>query len=95
MYIRRLVIKNYKLLNDVEIDLNPDTTIFVGNNDSGKSTLLEALSILTTGKLDGYAFERQLKTVIFNNEARATCYTYKNKRNMPKSKNNRHHASLA
>lgn len=75
MYIRRLVIKNYKLLKDVEIDLNPDTNVFIGNNDSGKSTLLEALSILTTGKLDGYAFERQLKTVIFNNEARATYIT--------------------
>lgn len=75
MYIKRLVVKNYKLLKDVVIELNADTNIFVGNNDSGKSTLLEALSILTTGKLNGYAFDRQLKAVIFNNEVRAAYIT--------------------
>ena len=46
MYIRRLVVKNYKLLKDVEIALNFDTNIFVGNNDSGKSTLLEGHLVL-------------------------------------------------
>lgn len=71
MYIKRLVVRNYKLLKEVAINLNRDTNIFVGNNDSGKSTLLEALSILTTGKLDGYIFERQLKAAVFNNEVRA------------------------
>jgi putative ATP-dependent endonuclease of OLD family len=44
--------------------------IFVGDNDSGKSTLLEALTILTSGKLNGFAFERQLKANFFNAEVR-------------------------
>lgn len=34
MYIKRLVVRNYKLLKEVAIDLNRDTNIFVGNNDS-------------------------------------------------------------
>ena len=71
MYIKKVLVKNYKSLKDVVIDLNPDVNIFVGNNDAGKSTVLEVLSILTTGKLDGFAFERQLKSTLFNNETRA------------------------
>ena len=65
MTINKLVIKNYKLIRDIVIPLNPDINIFVGENDAGKSTILEVLSILTTGKLNGYAFERQLKANLF------------------------------
>ena len=46
MYISKLVVKNYKLLKDVNLDFNESINIFVGENDSGKSTLLEALSII-------------------------------------------------
>ena len=70
MTINKLVIKNYKLFKDAVIPLNPDINIFVGENDAGKSTILEALSILTTGKLNGYAFERQLKANLFNSMVR-------------------------
>lgn len=70
MYISKLVVKNYKLLKDVNLDLNERINIFVGENDSGKSTILEVLSIITSGKLNGYAFERQIKANMFNDEAR-------------------------
>ena len=40
MTINKIVVKNYKLLQDVVIPLNPDVNIFVGDNDSGKSTML-------------------------------------------------------
>jgi hypothetical protein len=70
MVIKQIVIKNYKRLQCVEIDLNERHNIFVGENDAGKSTLLEALSIITTGKLNGYGFERQLKANMFNNDIR-------------------------
>ena len=70
MRIQKIVVKNYKLLKDVIIEFNPEINIFVGDNDSGKSTILEVLSILTTGKLNGYAFNRQLKANLFNKEVR-------------------------
>lgn len=70
MTINRLVIKNFKLIRDIVIPLNPNINIFVGENDAGKSTILEALSILTTGKLNGYAFERALKANLFNDRTR-------------------------
>lgn len=52
------------------IELNDDINIFVGENDSGKSTILEAVSIVTTGRLNGVAFERQIKANIFNQSVR-------------------------
>ena len=70
MAINKLLIKNYKLIRDIVIPLNPNVNIFVGENDAGKSTILEALSILTSGKLNGFAFERQLKANLFNSETR-------------------------
>ena len=70
MTIRKIVVKNYKLLKDAVIPLNPVINIFVGDNDAGKSTILEVLSILTTGKLNGFAFERQIRANLFNMETR-------------------------
>lgn len=69
--ISKIVIRNYKLIKNAIIPLNPDINIFVGDNDSGKSTILEALTILTTGKLHGYAIDRQLKANLFNCDVRA------------------------
>ena len=71
MIISKIIVKNYKLLRDVAIDLNPTMNIFVGDNDAGKTTILEALAILTTGKLNGYAFDRQIKAAIFNSQVRS------------------------
>ena len=70
MTINKIVVRNYKLLENDVIPLNPDVNIFIGDNDSGKSTILEALCILTTGKLNGYAFERQLKANMFTSTVR-------------------------
>lgn len=70
MVIKKLLVRNYKLLKDVTIELNEDINIFVGENDSGKSTVLEALSIITSGKLNGYAFDRQIKANFFNDIVR-------------------------
>jgi putative ATP-dependent endonuclease of OLD family len=70
LIVERIVIENYKLIKHADFLVNPDMNIFVGDNDSGKSTLLEAIAILTSGKLNGFAFERQLKANLFNDEAR-------------------------
>lgn len=50
MKIEKLIIKNYKTFNDITIQMNDDVNIFVGENDSGKTIILEALSIVLTGK---------------------------------------------
>ena len=68
--IKKLLIKNFKSVKEVTIELNPKINIFVGENDSGKSTILEALSIITTGRLHFYPFERQIKANLFNADIR-------------------------
>lgn len=68
--ITKVLIQNYKLIKNLTIELNQTLNIFVGENDTGKSTILEALSIVTTGRLHFYPFERQLKANIFNDDVR-------------------------
>ena len=70
MYISKLVVKNYKRLKDVNLDINERINIFVGENDSGKSTILEAISIVSTGNLNGRSFEKQIKANLFNQKTR-------------------------
>ena len=52
MKIKNLVIKNYKKYRDISIELNSGINIFVGDNNSGKSTILEAISMVLTGKME-------------------------------------------
>jgi putative ATP-dependent endonuclease of OLD family len=70
LIIERIIIENYRLIRHADFRVNSDMNIFVGDNDSGKSTLLEVIAILTSGKLHGYAFDRQLKTNFFNDDVR-------------------------
>lgn len=70
MKISKIRVQNYKLLKDVCVPTNPDINVFVGENDAGKSTLLEVISIITSGKLNGYAFSRQIKDNMFNIDVR-------------------------
>ena len=70
MKIEKLIIKNYKIFNDITIQMNNDVNIFVGENDSGKTTILEALSIVLTGKLNGSAIISRLNPDWFNFEER-------------------------
>ena len=68
--IKKLLIKNYKLVEDAIIEMRPDINIFAGENDSGKSTILEAISIVSTGNLNGRSFEKQIKANLFNQNIR-------------------------
>lgn len=70
MRIKKLYVKNYKILKDTIIEFNDKVNIFVGENDSGKSTILEALSIVSSGRLNGYSFEKQIKANLFNDDVR-------------------------
>lgn len=70
MMIKKLLIKNYKSIEKVVIEMKSDVNIFVGENDSGKSTILEAISIVSTGNLNGRSFEKQIKANLFNQNIR-------------------------
>lgn len=59
MRLKRIQIKNYKNLDDCIIDFTKTdgVTILVGNNGSGKSNLLEALSAIFDGLLNSKLIE--------------------------------------
>ena len=70
MKISKIYVQNYKLLKEVYVEVNPDMNVFVGENDAGKSTLLEVISIISSGNLNGYAFHKQIKSNMFNIDVR-------------------------
>lgn len=68
--VKKILIHNYKMFEDEVISVNEGFNIFVGNNDSGKSTLLEILQIIISRKINNYPFEHQIKTSCFNYNVR-------------------------
>lgn len=70
MVIDKIIVKNYKIFKEKIIYLNDNMNIFVGENDAGKSTILEIINLITTGKINGYFIDRQITANFFNYEVR-------------------------
>jgi predicted ATP-dependent endonuclease of OLD family len=52
MYIENVIILNYRSCKILDLELSKDSpNVFIGLNDSGKSTVLQALDLLLGGKL--------------------------------------------
>ncbi len=47
MRLHHVDIKNFRLLGDVQVEINPTCRVLVGINESGKSNILRALSLLS------------------------------------------------
>lgn len=54
LYIEKLKIKGYKIYRDFEISFNKKYSVIIGDNESGKSTILEALNIVLNQTLFNY-----------------------------------------
>lgn len=70
--ITRAIIRNYKGLRTLDIPFNPKLNILVGNNEVGKSTVLEAINLALTGQLNRHSFAYELHPFLFHQEATAT-----------------------
>lgn len=46
MYLRRLIVKNFRSLRNITLALNPGKSIIVGKNNSGKSNIIRAIDLL-------------------------------------------------
>ena len=60
MKINNLTLTNFKNHNDLKIDFDEKTTLIIGNNGSGKSTILESIYILSVGRLKTSKYDRDL-----------------------------------
>lgn len=69
MHITKVIVKNYRCLRDCTTILNDQLNIIVGNNESGKSTLLEAIHLTLSGQLNGRPLITELHPHIFNQAA--------------------------
>jgi len=70
MIIEKIKVINYKIFKEKTIELNSNINIFVGENDAGKSTILEIINLITNGKINGYNIDRQITSNIFNFDVR-------------------------
>ncbi|RXZ70183.1 hypothetical protein EPT53_04335 [Fusobacterium necrophorum] len=70
MRLEKIFIQNYKKFQEETIKFNQDINIFVGDNNSGKSTILEAISMVITGKVGGLPIINKLNLDWFNSQVR-------------------------
>jgi putative ATP-dependent endonuclease of the OLD family len=66
--LRRVLIKNYRVFTDFQLDFSPGVNIIVGDNDAGKSTLLEAINLALTARLHGNPIAFELSPYLFTQE---------------------------
>lgn len=64
--ITKIIISNFRKFKYVELDLNPDINILVGANESGKTTILDAIDLTLTGRIYGRWAREELNPYWFN-----------------------------
>lgn len=52
VYIKQIKIRNFRSIETLNLELNPQMNIFVGLNDVGKSNVLKALNLFFNGKTE-------------------------------------------
>lgn len=69
MYIKKIHIENFKKFKGpFDLELNEDLNIIVGNNEAGKSTVIEAIFLALTGMFRGKYLRNELSQYLFNKE---------------------------
>lgn len=69
MHIKKIIIQNFKCFDgQFSLDLNSGLNILVGDNEVGKSTILEAINLALTGWICGRYLKTELNESFFNKE---------------------------
>lgn len=66
--IEKIFIQNYKIYNSFDLELNDTLNLIVGDNEAGKSTILEAINLALTKKLNGRNIDHEISPYLFNKE---------------------------
>jgi len=64
--IESIHLQNFKIFDSFDLTLNNDLNIIVGNNEAGKSTVLEAIGLALTKRIGGKQIEYELSPYLFN-----------------------------
>lgn len=69
MTITKVHIKNFKIFKgSFKLELNKGLNILVGDNEAGKSTIIEAIHLVLSGLHNGRYLRNELSQYLFNNE---------------------------
>lgn len=69
MFIKRIIIENFKCFEGrFDLRLNKGLNILVGDNESGKSTVLEAMHLALSGWIYGKYLKTELTQSLFNKQ---------------------------
>ncbi len=69
MYIKKIIIENFKCFEGkFPLALNKRFNILVGDNEAGKSTILEAIHLALSGWIYGRYLGTELTQALFNNK---------------------------
>ncbi|WP_245363041.1 ATP-dependent nuclease [Neorhizobium galegae] len=69
MSIERVIISNYRALKATEVVFDAEVNVVVGNNEAGKSTLLEAINLALKCQLNRRNAQYELHPFLINAEA--------------------------
>ncbi len=64
--INKLIIKNYKKFDYLELPFNKDLNIIVGDNECGKSTIIETINLALNFKINGRFAPNELTSFLFH-----------------------------
>lgn len=69
MHIKKIIIENFKCFEGIfALDLNPALNILVGDNEAGKSTIIEAINLVLSWYINWRYLKTELNESLFNNE---------------------------
>lgn len=69
IYLKKIRIKGFKRFRDaLTVDLNERNSVLVGDNSSGKSTILEAIHLALSGRFRNEPIGRAISPYLFNAE---------------------------
>lgn len=66
MHITKIKVNGFRALKDVSVGFNPGCNVIVGDNEAGKSTLLEAINLALTNQINGRNINFDLHPFLFN-----------------------------
>lgn len=75
MHLKRISISGFRGLRSFEMDLNEHLNIIVGDNETGKTTVIEAVNLVLSCQVDGRAVQYDFNPYYFNSGMVADYYT--------------------
>ena len=66
LHISRLIVRGFKRFTELDIELHPHFSVIVGDNETGKSSILEAIALVLRGQYDGRLVQYAIDPYLFN-----------------------------